>query len=100
MITRNGDSIKVSGPLTIETVRALYDAGLQANGSKSLLIDMSGIEAVDSAAVSLMLNWLREAQRSGVQLTFAHVPSNLLSLARLYGVADLLPLSVDVSQQP
>ncbi|MBI1174923.1 MAG: STAS domain-containing protein [Sideroxydans sp.] len=99
MITREGGQLKVSGPLTLETVKALYDQGLQAAGANSLAIDMSGVGAVDSSAVSLMLNWLREAQRNNVSVSFSHVPDNLLSLARLYDVAELLPLSIDASMQ-
>lgn len=100
MITRDGNRLQLSGPLTLETVTALHDQGLQAAGRTSLVVDMSGVEAVDSSAVSLMLSWLREAQRSNVSLCFSHVPDNLLSLARLYDVAELLPLSIDVSMQP
>ena len=61
-------------------------------GQTDLVIDLRQVKAVDSAAVSLMLLWLREAQRNKVNLCFTHVPENLLSLARLYDVAELLPL--------
>lgn len=92
MISREGDRLQVSGRLTMETVTALYDAGLQPNGGGVLEIDLGKVEAVDSAAVSLLLSWLRRAQRNNVTLSFANVPDNLLSLANLYGVAELLPL--------
>ena len=92
MITREGNTLRLSGPLTLQTVRALYDRGLQAAGQPSLEVDLARVEAVDSAAVSLMLVWLREAQRNNVALSFTNVPANLLSLARLYGIAELLPL--------
>ena len=97
MITRDGDKLKLSGPLTLQTVKALFDQGLQANGKTSLEVDLSQVEAVDSAAVSLMLAWLREAQRGKIKLCFSHIPDNLLSLARLYGVAELLPLCGDAA---
>ena len=42
-----------------------------------------------------MLAWVREAQRNKVKLSFEHIPENLLSLARLYDVAELLPLGRD-----
>ena len=82
------------------TATELFNSGLQPNGKAALVVDMSQVEAVDSAAVSLILAWLREAQRSQVTLCFSHVPDNLLSLTRLYGVAELLPLCQDVSTQP
>lgn len=97
MITRNGDSLQLSGPLTLQTVKALFDQGLQATGQARLKLDLSQVEAVDSSAVSLMLVWLREAQRNDVSLCFSHIPDNLLSLAKLYGVAELLLPCGDVA---
>lgn len=99
MIARNGDRLVMSGPLTLDTVKALYDHGLQADADGVLEIDMSAVEMVDSSAVSLMLNWLREARRNKVNLHFSHVPDNLLSLAHLYGVEELLPLGSEASVQ-
>jgi phospholipid transport system transporter-binding protein len=92
VITRDGDCLQVSGRLTMETVAVLFNTGLQPDGDGALVIDLAQVEAVDSAAVSLMLSWLRRAQSNKVAISFANVPDNLLSLARLYGVAELLPL--------
>ena len=90
--TNPDNRVQISGALTVETVASLTGAATQTSGQTDLVIDMQQVEAVDSAAVSLMLLWLREAQRNKVNLCFAHVPENLLSLARLYDVAELLPL--------
>lgn len=92
MITRNGNRVLVSGDLTMATASRVFGAGLQPAESSPLVIDMAQVQAVDSAAVSLMLSWLREAQRNNIQVCFAHVPDNLLSLAKLYSVAESLPL--------
>lgn len=97
MITRTGDGFQVSGNVTMATVSALFNEGLKpgenSKANDNMVIDFSQIEKVDSSAVSLMLVWLREAQRSKVNLRFTHVPGNLMSLAKLYGVAELLTLS-------
>lgn len=100
MITRAGDCLQVSGRLTIKTVTTLFDTALEPDAKGALEIDLSQVEAVDSAAVSLLLSWLRRSQRSSVALCFSHVPENLLSLARLYSVAELLPVCRDASVQP
>ena len=92
MIARDGDCLQVSGRLTMETVAILFNTALQPDGDGALVIDLAQVEAVDSAAVSLLLSWLRRAQRDQVAISFSNVPDNLLSLARLYGVAELLPL--------
>ena len=99
MIARDGDRLQISGRLTIETITDIFDTALQPDGNAGLVVDLGKVEAVDSAAVSLMLSWLRRAQGSQVTLCFSNVPENLLSLARLYGVAELLPLCHDVSTQ-
>lgn len=91
MITREDGRLVVRGRLTIATVPALFEAGLQHLASEDLLVDLSQVEAVDSAAVSMLLGWLRAAQRSQRTLRVTGLPEDLLSLARLYGVAELLP---------
>jgi phospholipid transport system transporter-binding protein len=93
VIERAGDRIEVSGRLTMETVAGLFNAGLQPAAHGRLIVDLARVEAVDSAAVSLLLSWLRRAERDKISLSFTHVPDSLLSLARLYGVAELLPLT-------
>jgi phospholipid transport system transporter-binding protein len=93
MIARNGDRLQVSGNLTMETVTTLYNADLRANGGGALTIDLAQVETVDSAAVSLLLSWQRRAQRDNMNLCFANLPPNLVSLARMYGVDGMLPLA-------
>lgn len=95
MITREDDRLMVQGRLTIATVPALFETGLQHLASENLLVDFSKVEAVDSAAVSLLLGWARAAKRNHHELRVTGLPDDLLSLARLYGVSDLLP-----QQQP
>ena len=93
MITRTGDRFQVSGDVTMATVSALLNQDLKLRANSEMVIDFSRLEKVDSSAVSLMLVWVREAQRNKVILSFINVPDNLMSLAKLYGVAELLTLS-------
>ncbi|MFA6971178.1 MAG: STAS domain-containing protein [Gallionella sp.] len=91
MITKTGDSLILSGRLTMSTVPALYQTGLQHLASEDLLVDLSKVEAVDSAAVSMLLGWSRVAQSKNRSLRVTGLPDALLSLADLYGVAEMLP---------
>jgi len=91
MIAREDGRLVMRGRLTIATVPALFEAGLQQLAGEDLVVDLSQVEAVDSAAVSMLLGWLRAAQRNQRTLRVSGLPEDLLSLARLYGVADLLP---------
>lgn len=90
MVIEDGRLV-VRGRLTIATVPALFETGLQHLASEDLLVDFSQVEAVDSAAVSMLLGWTRAAQRSQRTLRVTGLPADLLSLARLYGVDELLP---------
>ncbi len=100
MINRDGGRCQITGPLTIDVVTALFNSGLPADGKSALVIDMDKVEAVDSAAVSLLLSWIRRAQHDHISLCFSNVPDNLLSLARLYGVDGFIPLCQEASAQP
>jgi len=91
VITREDGRLVIRGRLTIATVPALFETGLQHLASEDLLVDFSQVEAVDSAAVSMLLGWLRAAQRSQRTLRVTGLPDDLLSLADLYGVTELLP---------
>ena len=81
----------VQGNLTMETVPALFETGLQQLAVEDLKVDFSQVDFVDSAAVSMLLGWARAAKRIQRDLRVKGLPENLLSLSRLYGVAELLP---------
>ena len=55
-----------------------------------LTIDFARIGTVDSSAVALLLEWRRQAAAKGKTLEFVNLPPNLLALAELYGVAELI----------
>ena len=91
MISREDGRLVVRGRLTMETVPALFQTGVQHLASEDLLVDLSQVEAVDSSAVSMLLGWSRAAQRSSRHLRVVGLPEGLSSLAKLYGVAEMLP---------
>ena len=88
MLTREGDTLKVVGPMNIDSVSGLLiqSAGMLAGVSA---VDLSGVTEADSSAVSLLLEWRRQAQSD--VLRFTNLPPALKSLAALYGVAELIP---------
>ncbi len=81
----------LQGHLNMDTVPELFATGLRHLAQEDLLVDFSGVESADSAAVSMLLGWERAAQRGGRKLRVSGLPEDLLSLARLYGVDKLLP---------
>ena len=90
----SGEVLALTGALSFETLpevlaqSAEYTA--RSDLPERLTIDFAGITAVDSSAVALLLEWRREAQRLKKVLEFVNLPANLLALATLYGVAELI----------
>lgn len=61
---------------------------------KDVEIDFADVTDVDTAALSLIMEWQRRAMASNCKVTFSNLPANLSSLAALYGVTEFIPLSV------
>jgi phospholipid transport system transporter-binding protein len=76
----------------MDSVQAVLEQGNARFGAGEVTVDLAGVTEVDSSAVSLLLQWVREAQANGRQLRYVNLNSNVKSLAVLYGVIDLLPL--------
>jgi phospholipid transport system transporter-binding protein len=76
--------------LTLGNAKSVRDAGLRAIAGGQNEIDLGELTAVDSSAVAVLLSWQRAAHAAGKPLAFRRFPDNLQSLAKLYGVADLL----------
>lgn len=77
--------------MTLESAGALLTESKVVFAADNLEMDLSGVSEVDSAALSLLFEWLRQAHGSGVSLVFVNLPPNLTSLATLYDVLDLIP---------
>jgi len=89
-LQRDGDCVRVAGPLTMITVPAAAREGDTVVGSDVKRIDLSAVTDVDSAAVALLLEW---ARRVGPSLRIEGASASLRNLARLYSMDQLLPLA-------
>lgn len=92
MISYADGCMQLSGHLTMDTVPALYAQGLPHLDRDGLVLDFAQVESADSSAVSLLLGWMRAAKEKKRELSIINLPPSMLSLAGLYGVADLLPV--------
>lgn len=82
-------------PLTLSSAAMVLEAGLRAIASGARTIDLTAVSDTDSAAVAILLAWQRAALAQNVPLSFRHAPPALCSLAKLYGVFELLPFSAE-----
>lgn len=94
-ITQNDGRWLVSGNLLLDDVEQLLARSVAVDGSGTLEVDLSGVTDVESVAISLLFEWVRQARANQCTLTFSNLPANLVSLASLYGVLDFLPLAAD-----
>lgn len=90
MIVCNDDRCAVQGPVTANNVVSLLAQGAQQFTGPRVTVDLSGVTEVDSSALSLLLEWRREAARSRREIHYRNLPASLKSLAELYGVTELL----------
>ncbi len=90
MIERDGERLRVVGPLTMNNIMEARAAGVALLTGDGVIVDLAAVTDVDSSALSLLLEWQREARRKNVRLTIRSLPENLQSLAALYGVTELV----------
>lgn len=94
MIESGEGRYRLRGAVTMANAKALREDGMRAfvDGGKGVVeVDMDAVTEVDSAALSLLLEWRRQLARQGRSLRLHGLPANLRSLATVYEVLDLLP---------
>lgn len=97
MIRREADRIELQGPVTLATVPDLVALGEPLIRQGSAVVDFSKVSEVDSAAVALALEWMRQAEALGHSLSFANLPVAMSNLAGLYGVSGFISPSPTAS---
>jgi len=93
--------LSILGELSMKTVPALLaqkDLRGFFNDSRNdsrddIVIDLQDVERADSAGVALLIEWRRMAQQQQQTIRFQNIPSQMLAIARLSGVDELLALT-------
>lgn len=84
---------RVSGVLdAVTTPKLLADsAGKFSNQSGvDIHVDLADVSESDSAGLALVIEWLRLARQRGQRMNFANLPKQLLALARISEVEELI----------
>lgn len=85
------------GQLTFATARGARQLGLTAlrgAGTGAVEIDCGAVGLADSAGLAVLLDWLSAAKGAGQALRYAHLPEDLVALARISEVDELLARGV------
>jgi len=89
---KNGE-IEVSGQLGFpEVSRVLKSSATFFNGQGDLVFDLGAVEKTDSAGLALLVEWVSMANKSAQNISFQRVPKQMLDIARVSGLDEILPL--------
>lgn len=89
--TAAGALFRVEGPLTMSNAQARLGEGRARAGAGPLCIDFSAVTECDSAALALLLDWVRTARSAGHPVHVRGLLPSMESLAELYGITELIP---------
>ncbi len=86
---------RLVGQLDFNTVPELWQSSevMFAPQSKRVVVDLLEVSRADSAGLALLVGWIRRARARGVETEFRNIPDQLLAIARVSGVEDMLPIS-------
>ena len=82
----------VLGELSMATVPGFLGQAHWKAGDTEICIDLQAVERADSAGVALLIEWQRTARKQQQNIRFQNIPSQMLAIARLSGVDELLAL--------
>jgi phospholipid transport system transporter-binding protein len=82
--------LTLSGALDFDSVPAIYRqmASHMKPGAK-LSVNLKRVGHFNSAGLSLLLQWLEDARKNNVDLTFLNLPPAHTELASLYNISGL-----------
>lgn len=92
-LTVQDNQWRLSGAILMDNANAVLAESEALTMDDSLQIDLSQVQDVDTAALSLLMEWQRRALQSGKSVVFVNLPESLKSLAKLYGVVDFISAS-------
>ena len=80
-----------SGELGFATAAAALESGLRLiESGLAWTVDLAGITASDSAGLAVLVEWLSAARARGATLHYEAVPAQILAIARISELEDLL----------
>jgi len=86
---------RLQGSLNLNSVvRLLTQSEMMFHANTPAIgIDMGPVQRVESAGLALLVEWRRRAEKAGKTLNYQNIPDQLIAIARLSGVAEILALT-------
>jgi len=85
----------IKGELNFNSVAELWlenKENLFNDPGNILAIDFSQLSRSDSSGLALLLEWYRESQQQGKKITFVNLPEQMLHMAEVCGLDNVLPI--------
>jgi len=82
--------LEASGVLGFETAADALQSGLSLIDGDACTIDLGKVTEGDSAGLAVLIEWLSAARVRGARLNYEKVPEQILAIARISDVQDLL----------
>ena len=79
--------------MSLANAASLAALGIEAIQRGDATFDLSAVRTCDSSALVVLLAWQRTAQADGRAIEVSGVPDDMLSLAKVYGVNNILPIT-------
>jgi phospholipid transport system transporter-binding protein len=79
------------GVLTFDTAAVALPYGLALmEGASDIEIDLKDVSAGDSAGLAVLIEWLAAARARGARLRYAAIPAQIMAVARISDLDELL----------
>lgn len=81
-------AVMLAGDLTFATINKKTAQLIDFKKiNHDVVIDFTQVDQSDSAGLALVIEWLKSAKTAQRQIKFSHIPTQLLTLAKLSGFA-------------
>lgn len=83
----------LAGELSFATVTRLHGEARPLFAQQGdIRVDLQDIERADSAGLALLIEWMRNARELGKSIQFLNIPQQMLAIARVSSLDQVLPL--------
>ena len=80
----------MKGDITLTQVPSIIKLTIGCEWKNSILIDLIQVKEVDTSLLGLIFEWKRQAKKYNKTVSIKNTPTNLESLAKLYGVEEFI----------
>ncbi len=80
---KESDTLIIKGDLVSLTVMDVLSEMKLYNALNQWVVNLSGVEKVDSSAIALLLELIKQAKKLSIPVSFSHVPKELMAIAHL-----------------